>query len=275
MRRTGMVMALAVGLLMLGGTVSAQAATYTFNFNSLAATTASTSTTNASLAIQNYMDGVLTADGCKGCSVTVSGAVADTTYNGDGHVVGSKVGTNTTYTSLTLGDSNNATGNNASINHTGNTINYDTFISNTDNSSNQRDDEITIKLVGFTLNGNVSFDYEVFPDGTGETPDFTFATNVNSNVFTKDGTKPSATNAYGDGTATHSPNSGNSAETSLQWIGTYSGSVKGVNQLDFVDWPATIGVDNLVISTPEPGTLFLLGVGLSGLLLLTKKKVTA
>ena len=41
----------------------------------------------------------------------------------------------------------------------------------------------------------------------------------------------------------------------------------GVTELDFVDWPAAIGIDNLTINTPdahmpEPASLVLFGTGL-------------
>ena len=53
-----------------------------------------------------------------------------------------------------------------------------------------------------------------------------------------------------------------SGEQAFQWIGT-SGSIGLTNAttLSFMDWPATIGVDNmkLVTATPEPaGQVFLL-----------------
>ncbi len=55
----------------------ASATSVTFNFNSLGENaTAST--------IASYMNGVLSTAGCTGCSVTVTGAVADTTYDGEG-----------------------------------------------------------------------------------------------------------------------------------------------------------------------------------------------
>jgi hypothetical protein len=267
MRKTVMVMPLAVVLLILGGAVSAYANSFTFDFNSLPAGT------NAA-AISTYMNGVLTAGGCSGCSVTVTGAVADKTYNGDNHVTGP---TSNATKSLTLGDSNGATASNT--NSTVNSTN-DTFIANTNDSSGVVSSEMIIKFNGFTVNGTVAFDYEIFPDGTcpslsncGGTgnpnlPDFEFAVNGSTNVWTKYGVVPGTTN----GNAVHSPNSPTGTELSPQLIGTYSGSLSGVHELDFIDWPATIGVDNLTITTAEPGTLLLLGMGLSSLFLIRKKQ---
>ena len=51
-------------------------------------------------------------------------------------------------------------------------------------------------------------------------------------------------------------------------------AIGGVTDLKFVDWPARIGIDNLVVNDccraspadlPEPGSLALVGVALAGL----------
>jgi hypothetical protein len=49
-------------------------------------------------------------------------------------------------------------------------------------------------------------------------------------------------------------------ETAPQLIGTYSVNLTGATSLEFIDWPATIGVDNMTL-TPEPkGEVFVLGL---------------
>lgn len=89
-----------------------------------------------------------------------------------------------------------------------------------------------------------------------------------------DGVTPGTT----DGTAKHSPNhqgTGNTnLETNKQYIGTWSSKpLSNVTELDFIDGPATIAIDNLTISkVPEPGTMLLLGTGLAGLFFLKKKQ---
>ena len=256
--------------LLLSAAISAYGASVTFDFNSLASYA-----TDAQ--IQTYMNQTLATAGCTGCGVTLTGAVADQTYNGDGHVTGP--GTTSASKSLTLGTSDHATASN-----TGSTLNstYDTFIANTNDGATQISTMITMKFTGFTINGAASFDYEVFPDGSpNQPPDLIFqagnssAPNGNDPVvITELGVAPGTTN----GTAIHSPFSGTGTESAQQAIGTWTGTLTSVTSLDFVDWPATIGVDNLKVSwntsVPEPSSILLLATVASGLLLRKKLKKT-
>ena len=241
--------------------------------------------------IASYMNGVLTAAGCTGCSVTVTGAVADTTYNGEGHVTGpGSAGTGgTAAKSLTLGTSDGATASNttSSINS-----GYDTFLANTNDASTQIASQITMKFSGFTINGNASFDYEIFPDGSctslpcsAGAPDFKFEAGTNSTgtdplvtSFGTNGDQLGVTPGTTDGNTNNSPLS--SSEATPQFIGTWSGSLSNVNELDFIDWPATIGVDNLSVNwttttqqspVPEPFSVVLLGTIVGGIAL--RKKI--
>src|SRR5579862_4129309 len=84
---------------LLGAGMANAASVDTFNYNTLSSGANSTS-------ISNYMNGIL------GCScVTVTGAVADKTYNGEGFVTGP--GSSHASKSLTLGNSDGATASNS------------------------------------------------------------------------------------------------------------------------------------------------------------------
>ena len=211
-------------------------------------------------AIQSYMNSKLGSAG----SVAVTGAVASNSYNGDGHVVGPGSGS----TSLTLGTSDGSTSHLST---------KDLFITNIANSST----EIKMVFTGLSIL-SVSFDYEIFPDGTCPTgsncgsnwPDFSFDADGNIILHTLS-VKPAS--------GSHSPASGSThTEQAPQFIGQYSTTfTTGVSTLEFLDWPATIGIDNLVITygppggstpTPEPVSFALAGTGLIGIYFLGRRK---
>lgn len=130
----------------------------------------------------------------------------------------------------------------------------------------------------------MTFDYEIFPDGTcangnknkrghyinfSSWPDFTFKAN-GQQVFETLGVMPGNPVApWPDSPAMHS------GETAPQYLGVgslNSGTLtfkNGVSYLQFIDWSAAIGIDNLTITTtptptPEPGIVPLLGLTLLG-----------
>jgi PEP-CTERM motif len=262
MRDISTAILLAGGLTLSGGGVSAQAGSITFDFGSLA--------NGASDAqIQSLMNSSLPA----GDSVTVTGAVASNSYNADGHVVGPLV--NGFYTSYTLAD----------LDPSG----HGTFIQNNSEGS-PASNEITMTFTGLTISG-VSFDFEIFPDdtcpslsncggqGNPNLPDLTLVANGSHQVIQYGGVVPGQPGSYNT-SYTHSPASGQfSNELAPQLLGS-SGTLSlpaGTTELEFQDWPATIAINNLVISppgnsVPEPGTMTLLASGLICLGLVRRRR---
>lgn len=127
-----------------------------------------------------------------------------------------------------------------------------------------RSDRITMEL-SFPIS-NISFDYEIFPNGnvpngtgldparTRNWPDFTFKADGNL-IFRTLALMPPP----------NSPSWNNAAEKSPQFIGS-SGLItfdSPVTKLEFIDWPPTIGVNNIQFNfptiqetpVPEPASL--------------------
>jgi hypothetical protein len=192
-------------------------------------------------AVQAYMQGIV-------AGTLVTGSGASKTYNGDGHVIGPTLGP-------------------------------DTFIRNLNSP------DFTIDFGSTFHVYSISFDWEIFPDGTcfrgpGDSsstracadagpvpsntnwPDFDLFVNgvalpVFSQLAVSTGVNPNYPQAIG-----------------------VSGTINmlfGPHMLDFVDWPATIAIDNLVINgcrdtqtfkctpplLPEPSSLPLVGLALA------------
>ena len=178
--------------------------------------------------------------------IVVAGSGATKTYNGDG------------FATTTLGP--------------------DTFIRNLNADHFTMDFGSTFHIFSIT------FDWEIFPDGTcyrsgvGDTSSHAACANAGSSnanwpdfdLYANHSSTASFSRvALATGTTTNYPQAiGYSA------VVNFSGA--GAHYLDFVDWPATIAIDNLVINgcrdtdvgcvprltTPEPSSLPLLGLGL-------------
>lgn len=235
----------------------AAAASVTFAYGSLA-----NNATDSQ--IQSFMNSALGANG----SVTVTGAVGSNSYNADGHVTGPGNG-NSSYTLADLDSAHNGT-----------------FIQNdTANSYN----DILMSFKGLTI-ASVSFDLEIFPDdsctslsgnncggrGNPNLPDLTLLAN-GSQVVQWNGLVPGAggnSNGIDASPYLHSPASGHfSDEGAPQLLGSSGVWTLPANTatLDFQDWPATIAINDLVITfnqdpppVPEPATIAVLGSALFG-----------
>jgi hypothetical protein len=264
MRRNLLLLAASAGIMAAASAhpAPADAAAVTFAYGSL-----SNNATNAQ--IQSYMNTQLGSNG----SVVVTGAVGSNDYNADGHVTGAV--NRFTVSSRTLAD----------LDPAGN----GTFIMN-NSSGHPASNDILMSFSGLTV-ASVSFDLEIFPDSSCTSlsgnncgghnnpnlPDLTLLAN-GSQVAQWDALAPgSSGNSHGIGASsyTHSPDSGwFSSESAPQLLGASGVWTLPANTttLDFQDWPATIAINDLVITftgdppptVPEPGTIALLGTALVG-----------
>ena len=197
-------------------------------------------------------EGDVQADIISGVSVSVSGAAVSTDYTGEGHVVGPG-GNSFTLASLSGGS----------------------FLINSGSN------EITITTAQPIY--GISFNFEIFPnDPSYGWPAFTFKADGQTEfqVFgilpgSAPPTEPGGITVLGlDGNGmTYTQSQVSNNEQSPQLIAS-SGVwtfPNGVNTLEFIDWPPTIGISNIIFNAspptpvPEPTTLLVLGGGLLGL----------
>ena len=247
----GLALAMAVPL-------SASAVLFNFNGISLTTTTSQDGLDNAatSSAIAAWMN---TVTGCSpNCVSSVTGALATANYTADGN--GYKFPSGTLKGQyMTLGTTDGATGftNLAAAD----TYSPDIFIMNNNFGLwGITSDSFTINFTNPLAAGTVvSFDWEIFADGSAEQPpDMTFAGGgIN---YTWYGSAPPGGGAdQGIGTKSYTLTS---ATTSLTWS----------------DWPPEVGIDDLSIvppplkTVPEPSPLTLTGLALA-LLALVRWKV--
>lgn len=280
-------LAAAAALLTAGVAPAGQIA---FNFGSL-----STSLSNAQIssALTTQANAAQS-----GATVSVSGAQVNNNYTADGHLTGPVIGGNVVPWSL--GDSGGTVSN-----PTAPTVANPTQVSYLANANGLGPNGTS---TGITMTFNVpvysvQFDFEIFPDGTWSPsnptqniPDFEFsATDSSSHTAAMEyngnlvgspwivyGVTPGSTDPYLPGnptTYTHSTVSGTgSAEDVPQLIGTATfqfSSTDPAYSLTFADWPATIGISNLIINpngvgaftsvAPAPPSSLLFGLGALGM----------
>jgi PEP-CTERM motif len=163
-------------------------------------------------------------------------------WNGDGHVVGPWLGYNPNITPNISPNTN--------------------FLITVQNGATD-----TIQLLLSQPIYGISFNYEIFPNA--DDPDGTVPGSVPPD-FTFNAGSPGDVTTYLHAVGVLPPASSN--ELAPQLFGSASFSFpNGVTELDFVDWPATIGIGGIIIdldapatSTPEPGTLLLFAAVLGG-----------
>ncbi|MGH8714161.1 MAG: PEP-CTERM sorting domain-containing protein [Casimicrobiaceae bacterium] len=270
--RLALVVTAAVGLFLV---LPAGAAPISFDFNAITLSGSQGNGLGAtanSTAIGTYMTTTL------GTPVTVTGALATKTYNGENHVNGATLGTS---------DHN--------VTHV---APNDTFIINDDfGIYGGAASSFTMTFGGGFFLTSVAFDWEIFPDASCPA-----STNVND----CGGSDHSATNANwpdielmvnGVATPIWSALATIPATTPKdpQAIGTLSAALDltiyghAITSLTFVDWPAEVGVDSLTLTggclpgaaandcilrqTPEPGSMLLVGIALSALAVAGRRRI--
>ena len=285
---------------------SAAPVTATFNFNDMGTgnTTSQGLGSSGNSSISAYMTSVMQGV-ILGSSVGVTGAVGQegtNSYAGEGFAVGPVI--NNAVRPLTLGDTNgSATPNHLTTAWDSNppTLvgSHDGFIKNcTSIDSCTSSPDIFMNFNGQQIS-SFSFDFQIFPDGTCPQLDgvgHTTSCGVN-NANLPDLEIWSGDNATGThfgtlfgvapntaGTYKYSLNNATgSGETAPQLLGTATYTVAAgtnISTLDFMDWPETIGIDNLVVNfippkvnhIAEPPTIALLVFGLAGLVMMARRK---
>jgi hypothetical protein len=213
-------------------------------------------------------------------TVIVTGAKVEADYIGDGHVVGPR------YVNGSLNNNAPASGVHGSVPRPLTLGTSDGGVMRGDPLSDQMTDAtldkylVNSNTIKITMVFNfpiydVSFDYEIFPNGGNQTanwPDFTFKAGnsppgSNPTVFYTQSILPGTAGSYSQ-SLLYSPDSvrgtsyADRIEPEPQFLGESGMRMfpDGVTVLEFWDWPERIGIDNLKINhTPEPSSMVIFG----------------
>lgn len=213
-------------------------------------------------AISAYMTSVLQSSGYTNASVTATGAIGTATYAGEGHVWGDSLGTSNGATFSNQNTTSAAAKTTITPNGT------DGFLINNNfgDFGLPTSSKIVLQFNNFVVD-SISYDWEIFPDITcpdsttsacTTTPDISLWANgklVSGSSFSADRRNLVANpDVLG---RVYAP----------QDMGTISTALKlnGASLLEFRDWPAEIGIDNLKITghaVSEPASVPLMITGL-------------
>jgi len=236
--------------------VASSASAFVLDFEGISVGTGVNGTAN-NQAVQSYVS-------TKAAGVTVQGAVARKAYNGDGYVVGETLGTSDYV-------------NNVLTHHMG----FDVFITNQGGNPqtpqgqsgpyNTPYGQSGVDKIVFTFAAaisNISFDWEVFPNGTCRTCGTTSANYPDFKLWAGDANTRYEQYFTGDAAGdfpVSKPGGVSRGANYAQGLGHFSiDFARPVTRVEFVDWPVLIGIDNLdPRRVPEPAMLSILGLALA------------
>lgn len=183
-----------------------------------------------------------------GDSVTMTGGVATNSYAGEGHVVGNTLAATAPGHIFIINDS------------------FGIY-------SGSPKDYFTITLNGFTVS-SIEFDYEIFPDATCAYSTSSTSCYAKGPIAGNSNWPDIGISINGSSTEIWNANAQKVANRDPQALvlGQVVSFSQPASSITFWDWPATIGIADIKLSVPEPGSLALMfAAGLAGLWSTTRR----